>query len=333
MLPTQTQGFFARSQIGKASSAFYARHGYLVISDALGPAAVDELLAEAVALCRGERGRLDLIQTAEASAKNGVAAAPVPTPEQLTGLADDEVLARFLCIHNPHKCSPVVMKNMKHPAVVDVLTGVIGPNVKAMQSMFFIKSAGKPGQAWHQDEDYIPTRDRSLCGAWLALDDATIDNGCLHIIPCSQRPGVLWPQYPHDDDRFDCSFESYNFPCSDEDAVPVEVPSGAIVFFNGYTLHRSLPNTRKQGYRRALVFHYMSAESFLPWTHQPGVAMAKQDYRDVVLVAGTDPHAWKGYDDLTRPHVRAAGEGGCGDGRLNFTSFIADHPLDKRRVL
>ncbi|HEV8556570.1 MAG TPA: phytanoyl-CoA dioxygenase family protein [Actinophytocola sp.] len=42
-----------------------------------------------------------------------------------------------------------------------------------MQSMLFIKSAGKPGQAWHQDEAHIPTRDRSLTAVWIALDDAT----------------------------------------------------------------------------------------------------------------------------------------------------------------
>jgi phytanoyl-CoA hydroxylase len=60
-----------------------------------------------------------------------------------------------------------------HPAIVDVLTAVIGPNVKCMQSMLFIKAAGKPGQAWHQDEYFIPTRDRSLTGGWIALDDAT----------------------------------------------------------------------------------------------------------------------------------------------------------------
>jgi hypothetical protein len=41
---------------------------------------------------------------------------------------------------------------------VDALTKVIGPNVKSMQTMLFIKSEGMPGQAWHQDEHFIPTR-------------------------------------------------------------------------------------------------------------------------------------------------------------------------------
>ena len=54
------------------------------------------------------------------------------------------------------------LRALKAPRIIDALVGVIGPNVKAMQSMLFIKSEGKPGQAWHQDEFFIPTRDRSL---------------------------------------------------------------------------------------------------------------------------------------------------------------------------
>jgi len=331
-MDTRQAGYFTPDQIGPETAQFYEDQGFLVLLNALSGREVDELLTEAVDLCRGKRGRLDLGKTAEAKTKIGVPSAHVPTPDELEGLSDDEVLAQFLCIHNGHKCSPVIMKYLKCPGIANVLTNMIGPNVKCMQSMFFIKSAGKPGQAWHQDEDYIPTRDRSLCGAWIALDDADIENGCLHIIPGSHKPGILWPQYPHNSDQFDCTFESYDFPYTDADSVPVEVPKGTVVFFNGYTLHRSLQNVKKSGYRRALVNHYMSAESFLPWTAQEGVAQAKCDFRDVVMVAGTDPHAWKGYEDITKPHVRAAGDGGCGDGRVDIEDFKASDRKDKANL-
>jgi hypothetical protein len=55
----------------------------------------------------------------------------------------------------------------------------------------------------------------------------------------------------------------------------------------------------------------MSANSFLPWKHAPDVSMAMQDYRDIVMVAGTDPHAWKGTVEIAKPSVRPTGEGGC----------------------
>jgi ectoine hydroxylase-related dioxygenase (phytanoyl-CoA dioxygenase family) len=180
--------------------------------------------------------------------------------------------------------------------------------------MLFIKAAGKPGQAWHQDEYYIPTRDRSLTGAWIAMDNATVENGCLWVIPGSHKHGILWPQHTHDDRRFDCAGEAGGYPYTDEDAIPVEVNAGSVVVFNGYLLHRSLPNRAQSGYRRALVNHYMSAQSLLPW-HPPkeGQSVSTHDYRDIVMIAGKDPYAWKGIDDITRPHVRPDGKGGCRD--------------------
>src|SRR6266540_2271801 len=163
---------------------------------------------------------------------------------------------------------------------------------------------------------FIPTRDRSLTAAWIALDDATVDNGCLWVLPGSHRPGVLYPDREHHDPQFDCEVEAYDFPYRDQDAVPVEVPAGAAVVFNGYLLHRSLPNTGRHGLRRALVNHYMSAASLLPWMLPPaGVTMGRADHRDIVMVAGTDPYAYKGTTDVMRPHVRPDGQGGCVQGR------------------
>ena len=79
----------------------------------------------------------------------------------------------------------------------------------------------------------------------------------------------------------------------------IEVPAGAVVFFNGYLLHRSRKN-RSSGYRRALVSHYCSAQSFLPWVstnQEPPVAVAQADVRKVHLVCGADPHAARGYEE------------------------------------
>jgi phytanoyl-CoA hydroxylase len=219
---------------------------------------------------------------------------------------------RYLCVHFPHKLSERMRGTLTHPVVVDALRQRIGPNVKAMQSMLFIKSEGKPGQAWHQDELFIPTRDRSLTAAWIALDDATVENGCLWVLPGSHRRGVLYPDRDHHDPRFDCEVEAYDFPYRDEDAVAVEVPAGSVVLFSGYLLHMSLPNSGRHGLRRALVNHYMSAESPLPWFLPPqGSTMGRADHRDIVLVAGTDPYAYKGTVDVMRPHVRPDGRGGC----------------------
>jgi len=288
------EGYFATEQTGDAAD-FFRENGFVVLDQALSRAEVDVLNRETAHLCRNEKGEI-----------NGIGSA---APDE----SDSDVMKRVLCIHFPHKLSEVMRKSLHDPAIVELLTKVIGPNVKCMQSMLFVKASGKPGQAWHQDEDFIPTRDRSLTGAWIALDDATVVNGCLWVLPKSQRPGILWPQQEHENRNFDCTRESHQFPWRDEDSVPVEVKAGSIVFFNGYLLHRSLPNRATEGFRRSLVNHYMSAESLLPW-HSPSnltTSVALADFRDIVMVAGKDPYSYKGTEDITKAAVRLSGEGGC----------------------
>lgn len=271
--------------------ASYRENGFLVVPNALNEDEIEELRADTVALCRGDWGEVGKL------------------PEHGPGDSNEDIIGRVLCIHQIHKISPVTHRYLAQQTMAAVLTRIIGPNVKCMQSMLFIKAAGKPGQAWHQDEIYIPTRDRTLTGGWIALDDATTENGCLYVIPGSHAPGILYPQRDHGDLQFDGAQESYQFPYSDDEAIPVEVEAGTIVFFNGYLLHRSFPNHAKLGFRRVLVNHYMSAESLLPWRHAEGSGgVARADYRDIVMIAGEDPYAWKGIEDHARPGVRSVGD-------------------------
>lgn len=264
----------------------FVDEGYLIVEGLIGPEEIAELLADTVKLARGGYP-CEALQ---------------PVEESLT---DAEVLADILCVHQPHFISPVMLKYVKHPRLAGVLSQLTGAHlahwdgsVKCMQSMLFVKPPGFQGQAWHQDEIYIPTRDRSLIGAWIALDEATVDNGCLWILPGSHRSGYLYPQRPHDQpDEFDSAAESYGF--DDAGEIPVEVPAGAVVFFNGYLLHRSRKN-RSTGYRRVLVNHYMNAWSLLPWHLTDGDRPATADVRRVVPVAGVDPYHWKGYQKPPR---------------------------------
>lgn len=261
----------------------YRRDGYVACEGLLSPAEVEALRRETAAIVRGERG--DIVGKAPAG-----------------GLDDDALMAEVIAIHFPHKISPLMRQAMVHPKVVEVLTAIIGPDVKSMQTMLFVKAPGQPGQAWHQDEHFIPTRDRSLCGAWIALDDATIENGCMWMHPGSHGPGILYPMRPHGEARFDSADEVQDHPYEREGGVPVELKAGGVAFFNGYVLHRSLPNRARRGFRRALVTHYMSARSLLPWT-APG-PRDRSDNRDIVMIAGDDPYAWRGLEDITRPYLR-----------------------------
>jgi ectoine hydroxylase-related dioxygenase (phytanoyl-CoA dioxygenase family) len=280
----------AATRSSAALREFHER-GFLTIPEYLDEDTLERVRAETLAICRGDRG---------------VIAGVTPAT-----LDDDDatVLRRYLCIHFPHKVSHLMREVALRAEAVDVLTTVIGPNVKMMQSMLFIKAEGKPGQAWHQDENFIPTRDRSLTAIWIALDNATVENGCLWVIPGSHRRAVLYPDREQDDPRYDCTREAFGF---DEDAaIPVELPARSAIVFNGYLLHRSLPNSGRHGLRRALVNHYMSAESLLPWRWpESQTAMGKHDHRDILMVAGQDPYAYKGTVDIMKPHIRRDREGG-----------------------
>lgn len=279
---------------GEDAAAHYREQGWAIARGAFSADEVAAINAEAAAICRGDRGDFQGLMPAQ------------------PGESDQQVLERHLCLHMPHKASPMLLDAATGPQMQDIFTAGIGPNVKGMQTMLFIKAAGKPGQAWHQDERYIPTRDRSLAACWIALDDATTENGCLWAISGSHRPGVLWPMEWHGDQRFDCAEQSYDFPYSDDDAVPLEVKAGDVVLFHGHLLHRSLPNRAATGFRRALVVHAMSAESLLPWIWpDEQTSMADLDFRDIFMIAGDDPYAYKGIEDRHHAYVRPSGEGGC----------------------
>lgn len=264
---------------------FYAQNGYLIAPQLLTPEEIGELNRETAEIFRGNRGQVEGLM-------------PV------SGLSDADVLKRYIAIHFPHKLSPLIREYLRHPRVVEILTKIVSPNVKCMQSMLFVKGPGKAGQAWHQDEYYIPTRDRSLVGAWIAIDHATIENGCLWIIPGSHRTGVVSRRIPGTSPEFAESDTLDISAYTSDQIVPVEVQSGSIVFFHGYLFHSSRRNRTTDRFRTALVNHYMSAESTLPWDQDRRLP-ATEDLRDIVMVAGVDPYEWKGVVDISKPYLRS----------------------------
>jgi len=261
---------------------FYAKYGYVIAPALLSQNEVNELKRETAAIFRGERGHVDGL---------------VDVEENET---DSDVMKKYVAIHFPHKLSERIHAFLSHNKVVDVLTKIVSPNVKCMQSMLFVKGPGKAGQSWHQDEYYIPTRDKSLVGAWIAIDDATVENGCLWIVP--GRPAHIMQRVKNDSGEY-ADVDTVDVTNYKDEMIPVEVKSGSVVFFNGYTLHSSLRNKTTDCFRTALVNHYMSAESMLPWD-QDGKLEPTEDLRDIVLVAGEDPYAWKGVVDANKPYLR-----------------------------
>ncbi|HJP83216.1 MAG TPA: phytanoyl-CoA dioxygenase family protein [Fimbriimonadaceae bacterium] len=194
-----------------------------------------------------------------------------------------EVERRLLRIHMMHDQIPLWEQWMLHPRVLDVVQALIGPDVLAMQTMMFIKGPGSDGQGFHQDSYYIPTFPDSLLGAWIAVDPADRQNGCLWMTQGSQVEPIYPPAngygygdwglkdipevsgvggHSNSDEDPDNGLRSMTLGYEE---VPVELEPGDAAFFGGHVLHRSLSNKTSDRSRRAFVNHYCNARSFTSW--------------------------------------------------------------------
>ncbi len=277
-----------RTQLSDSDVDFYRDNGYLVVEDLIDAATIARLLNEGTAVCRGDRGPIEGMQ---------------PT---LPDDDDEAVLRRYVTCTHVHKASPALTEFIADERLADVVVRLVGPNVKGFASQFFIKHAGMPGNAWHQDENFVPTRDRSLCTAWIALDEATEENGCLRMIPGSHASGVLYPMRPHNSAELDRAEECYDFPGL-ESAVPIALRPGSAVFFSGYILHSSTTNRRPDGFRRALLYQYARAETPIAYNPRNVPVSNYYDMRDFVLVRGVDPYHWKARTQEMHAFLRAPG--------------------------
>jgi hypothetical protein len=132
---------------------------------------------------------------------------------------------------------------------------------------------------------------------------STTTNGCLWVIPGSQKGGFIMPREENKSDEY-ADVDTIDVSAYPAEAmIPLEANKGDVVFFNGYLLHSSLRNKTGDHFRTALVNHYMSAESMLPWD-QDGKFTLTEDLRDIVMVAGTNPYAYKPIVDHNRPYLR-----------------------------
>ena len=134
---------------------------------------------------------------------------------------------------------------------------LIAPDIDVFLSQFIFKTPGAWGQPWHQDSFYFPFEPaRPVVGVWLAVTEATLVNGCLHVLPESQRE----PVHTHVPDRRPAANYGY-FEIVDHDMTasePVLMDAGDLLVFDSHLMHRSTDN-ESAGIRAAMVYHYAAA--------------------------------------------------------------------------
>ncbi len=127
-----------------------------------------------------------------------------------------------------------------------------------MQSMLIFKQPRIGGEVvWHQDASFLMTEPQSVIGFWWALEDATVDNGCLWV--ATQR-GPLRERYVRRGEGFVTEpLDTTPWP-SGRDIRPLEVEAGTLVVFDGLLPHASAPN-RSARSRLAYSLHIVDGRT------------------------------------------------------------------------
>jgi phytanoyl-CoA hydroxylase len=153
---------------------------------------------------------------------------------------------------------PVFCEFALDTKVTDVVAELIGTDdLDCFLSQFIFKNPGAWGQPWHQDSFYFPFDPHGpVVGIWLAVTEATLENGCLHVLPGSNAE----PIHEHIPDRRPNANLGY-VEIVDHDmraATPVLMQPGDLLVFDSHLMHRSTDN-ESEALRAAMVYHYARA--------------------------------------------------------------------------
>ena len=212
-------------------------------------------------------------------------------------------LKRYPRMIHMHRWDETSLKWLTDPRLNACLTGLLGREPYAVQTMLYFKPPGARGQALHQDNYYLRVQPGTCAAAWLALDDSDEANGCLQVAPGSSN----WPILCTEKADTTRSFTDVTVPLPEGAEVrPILMQAGDVMFFNGALVHGSEPNTTSDRFRRALIGHYIvgEAERVGQWYH-PVLRMDGTPVELGVSPGATECGVWVEHDG--RPVVEMRG--------------------------
>jgi hypothetical protein len=160
-------------------------------------------------------------------------------------------------IRTAHLQHPIFRMLIHDTRLLDLVEDLIGPDIRLIHYQGLYKPARTGGTVgWHQDNYYFNVeRDRTV-SVWLALDDATVENGCMWYLP--RRHGRRLEHEQLWDTAAKKGFYFAIPELDDADAVPAEVTAGGFAIHHCLMPHRSLKNLTDRP-RRGLAMHFMDA--------------------------------------------------------------------------
>jgi ectoine hydroxylase-related dioxygenase (phytanoyl-CoA dioxygenase family) len=204
----------------------------------------------------GRRMLDDVVGLVHAAARGDDVGGALVMPEGQPDFVGKEPEDRISKVFKLHR-RPVFESFLRSPAVTEVLVAAIGPDVDCFLSQFIFKNPGAWGQPWHQDSYYFAfDPPRPIVGLWLAVTQATLENGCLHVLPGSHAE----PIHAHVPDARPGANYGYveivdHYMTA---ATPVFMDPGDLLVFDSHLMHRST-NNESDGARAAMVFHFCPA--------------------------------------------------------------------------
>lgn len=165
--------------------------------------------------------------------------------------------------HALHDLDPVFNRFSRSPKLRSLAAAIGHANSYLLQSMYIFKQPNIGGEVTcHQDSTFLYTEPIDIAGLWFALEDATIENGCLWALPGGHQHGLKsrWRRSQNDRMEFDV-FDHEPWPT--DALVPLEVPKGTLILLHGLLPHCSFENRSRRS-RHAYTLHLLGANATYP---------------------------------------------------------------------
>jgi len=173
--------------------------------------------------------------------------------------------------HALHELDPVFRQYSRDLRIKAICQQLGFRKPSLLQSMYIFKQPNIGAEVnCHQDGTYLHAHNDEVLGFWFALEDATLDNGCLQVIPSPASTPLEKRMIREDDTVF---FEEYRTTKWKEDqCIPLEVKQGSMIILHGRLPHKSNANQSNQS-RHAYTLHAVDAvypyptTNWLRWPH------------------------------------------------------------------
>ncbi len=161
-------------------------------------------------------------------------------------------------VANPVDVSQAYQQVLWDSPITDMVAQLIGPDVKFHHCKLNIKLPGMESVVYfHQDHSYDPHTNDDMLAILLMIDDATLQNGCLKVVPGSHKK-----RYSHfQNDKYTGAIDTSYYGEFNEECVPIVAKRGDVCFMHTWTVHGS-ENNRSENPRRLLICDYLAADAF-----------------------------------------------------------------------